>query len=209
MVYLVFLGFFVSFLGQLPLGNMSFTATQVCLQEGLRSAWRFSIGVAIVEMLYLRLALTGMDWIVRHRLWFVALGWVTVVMFLVLGILSFVAARKQTGGKKALVLNNTVNRFALGLMMSALNPVQIPFWFLWTSTFIQTKLLPVDDFSYSLFTIGAGAGTIGGLAVYMYGGNWLVSKMNTSTQTLNKVMGIIFLVTALIQLWRMLFRPWI
>lgn len=209
MIYIAFLGFLVSFLGQLPLGNMSFTATQVCLQEGVRKAWRFSIGVAIVEMLYLRLALTGMDWIVRHRAWFVALGWVTVAMFLVLGIMAFITANKQTGDKKALVLNNRLDRFLLGLMMSALNPVQIPFWFLWTSTFIQTKVLPAEDMAFSFFTIGAGAGTLTGLAVYIYGGNWLVSKMNTSTKTLNKVMGIIFILTAIIQLWRMLYKPWI
>lgn len=49
----------------------------------------FAIGVAIVEMLYLRFALTGMDWVVKHRSWFVVLGWVTVVLFLVLGVLSF------------------------------------------------------------------------------------------------------------------------
>jgi hypothetical protein len=33
--------------------------------------------------------------------------------------------------------------------------------------------------------------------------------MNTSNKTLNKVMGVIFMVTALIQLWRMLFNPFI
>lgn len=207
MLYLFFLGFLVSFLGQLPLGNMSFTSTQICIQEGVKKAWQFAAGVAIVEMVYLRFALTGMDWVVRHRLWFVALGWLTVVMFFVLGILAFRLATKQTGEKKALILNNKLHRFILGLMMSALNPVQVPFWFLWTSTFIQTKVLPVDLVSFDLFTAGAGAGTLGGLAVYIHGGNWLVSKMNTSTKTLNKVMGAIFIITALIQLWRMLYRP--
>jgi hypothetical protein len=47
------------------------------------------------------------------------------------------------------------------------------------------------------------------LAVYIHGGNWLVNKMNTSTKTLNKVMGVIFIITALIQLYRMLFTKWI
>jgi threonine/homoserine/homoserine lactone efflux protein len=92
-------------------------------------------------MVYLRFALTGMNFIVQHRLWFVALGWVTVVLFLVLGILAFAAANKQQDGKKSLLLKNNMDRFLLGLMMSALNPVQIPFWVLWTSTFIQAKLL--------------------------------------------------------------------
>ena len=209
MVYILFMGFLVSFLGQLPLGNMSFTATQVCIQEGAKPAWKFALGVAIVEMFYLRVALTGMDWVVEHRVWFVVLGWVTVVMFFALGIMAFVTARKQQVDKKVLLLNNKLNRFVLGATMSALNPVQIPFWFLWTSTFIQTKILPVAQLPFNLFTIGAGAGTISGLAVYMYGGNWLVTKMNTSNKTLNKVMGVIFVITALIQLYRMLYKPWI
>ncbi|MCX6205423.1 MAG: hypothetical protein NTZ19_04130 [Bacteroidetes bacterium] len=62
MLITLFFGFLVSFLGQLPLGNMSFTATQVGLQEGFKKAWQFAIGVAIVEMVYLRFALIGMDW---------------------------------------------------------------------------------------------------------------------------------------------------
>ncbi len=94
-VIILWLGFMVSFLGQLPLGNMSFTSTQIGLQEGFKKAWQFAIGVAIVEMIYLRFALTGMDWVIQHRLWFLALGWLTVILFLVLGIISFITARKQ------------------------------------------------------------------------------------------------------------------
>ncbi|MEN9684813.1 MAG: hypothetical protein RLZZ28_599 [Bacteroidota bacterium] len=209
MLYIIFLGFLVSFLGQLPLGNMSFTATQVCLQENAGKAWQFAIGVAIVEMIYLRFALTGMDWVIQHRKWFLALGWITVLLFLVLGVLAFVAAKKQESDKKALLLNNQLNRFLLGLMMSALNPVQIPFWFLWSSTLVQAGALHTNDTSFNAFTLGAGCGTLGGLAVYIHGGNWLVNKMKTSNKTLNKIMGIIFVLTALLQLYRMVFHPFI
>lgn len=209
MIYIFFLGWLVSFLGQLPLGNMSFTSTQICIQEGVKKAWYFAIGVAIVEMIYLRFALTGMDWVVQHRKWFLALGWLTVVMFLVLGILAFQTAGKGTKEQKSILLENKLHRFLLGLMMSALNPVQIPFWFLWTSTFIQTKVLPVATIPFNTFTVGAGLGTLSGLAVYIHGGNWLVSKMKTSNKTLNKVMGVIFMITALIQLYRMIWKPFI
>lgn len=209
MRYILFMGFLVSFLGQLPLGNMSFTATQIGLQEGIKAAWRYAAGVALIEMVYLRFALSGMDWVVRHRTLFVALGWITFLMFLVLGIAAFITAKKQHAEKRALLLNNSVNRFVLGISMSALNPVQIPFWFLWVSTFIQAKILPVNELSFNLFTVGAGSGTLGGLAVYIYGGNWLVRKMNTSNKTLNQVMGVVFIITALIQLYRMLYTPWI
>lgn len=203
------MGFLVSFLGQLPLGNMSFTATQVCIQEGVAPAWKFAAGVAIVEMIYLRFALTGMNWVVQHRMLFIILGWLTVVLFLVLGVMAFISAGRQHADKKTFLLKNKLDRFVLGLTMSALNPLQIPFWFLWTSTLIQTKVLPVAATPFNIFTIGAGTGTLTGLAVYIHGGNWLVSKMKTTNQTLNKVMGVIFVITALIQLYRMLYKPWI
>ncbi len=209
MITTLLYGFLVSFLGQLPLGNMSFTATQVGLQEGFKKAWQFAIGAAIVEMIYLRFALTGMDWVVQHRTVFLALGWLTVVLFLVLGVWAFITATKQHTEKKALVLNNKLNRFLLGLMMSALNPVQIPFWFLWSSTFIQSKLLAINTFDFNLFTIGAGTGTLTGLAVYIHGGNWLVNKLNASNKSLNMVMGIIFLLTAMLQFYRIVFKPFI
>ena len=38
------LGMLVSFLGQLPLGNLSITATQIGLEEGFKRAWMYSIG---------------------------------------------------------------------------------------------------------------------------------------------------------------------
>lgn len=205
----VLLGFTVSFLGQLPLGNMSFTSTQIGLQEGFKKAWQFATGVAIVEMIYLRFALTGMDWVTKHRNWFLALGWLTVILFLILGIMAFVTAKKQQGESKSLVLNNKLHRFLLGLMMSALNPVQIPFWFLWTTTLFQMGLLPSSALAFNLFTLGAGTGTIAGLAVYIHGGNWLVNKLNTSNKTLNKIMGIIFILTALLQLWRIVYKPFV
>lgn len=205
----VLLGFTVSFLGQLPLGNMSFTSTQIGLQEGFKKAWEFAIGVAIVEMIYLRFALTGMDWVTKHRTWFLALGWLTVVLFLILGIMAFVTAKKQKSDSKSLVLKNKLHRFLLGLMMSALNPVQIPFWFLWTTTLFQMGLLPSSAIAFNLFTVGAGTGTIAGLAVYIHGGNWLVNKLNTSNKTLNKIMGVIFILTALLQLWRIVYKPFV
>ncbi len=209
MLYTVFMGFLVSFLGQLPLGNMSFTATQICIQEGVKKAWQYAIGVTIVEMIYLRFALTGMDWVVKHKQVFIALGWVTVVMFLGLGILAFYEAGKSGEDKKAIVLQNKLHRFLLGLTMSALNPLQIPFWFLWSSILIHAKAIPISSIGFNQFTFGTGIGTVAGLAVYIHGGNWLVHKMKTSNKTLNKAMGIVFTATALLQLYRMIYHPWL
>jgi len=197
-------GWLVSFLGQLPLGTMSITSTQIAVQESFRNAWKYSFGVAIVEIIYLRLTLSGVDWILQHKLLFIILGWTTVVLFLVLGIVSFVTAFKQHTEKKAVLLENNISRFLLGLSMSALNPAQIRFWFIWSSYLLNNGSLPSDVFSFNVFTIGCGTGTIAGLALYMYGGNWVIKKMNAGTRILNIIMGGVFIIAALAQLYRML-----
>jgi threonine/homoserine/homoserine lactone efflux protein len=206
LIYNFFLGLIISLLGQLPLGTISMTATQIAVQENFRNAWKFSVGIALIEMLYLRVVLSFMQWIISHQLVFMIFNWITIALFAGLGIISLMAARKQEKEKKALLLNYPLNRFLLGLSMSALNPAQIPFWFIWTGYFINQGLLKSGFAEFNLFTLGSGIGTLGGLIIYIYGGNWLVKKMNTSNRTLNKLMGIIFIVAAVAQLYRAL-RP--
>ena len=54
-VTVILIGWVVSFLGQLPLGTMSLTATQIAVEENFKNAWKYAIGVTIIETVYLRL----------------------------------------------------------------------------------------------------------------------------------------------------------
>jgi threonine/homoserine/homoserine lactone efflux protein len=201
-----FIGFLISFLGQLPLGNMNLTATQLSVQENLRNAWKYGLGIVLVEIIYLRLALTGMDWVVEHKQLFRIMGWLTVILFVALGVLAFVMARKQTSAKKGLLLNNKMNRLLLGMVVSGINPAQIPFWFLWSTQLLNSKVLPPTNAQFNLFTAGAGLGSLAGLALYIHGGKWLITKLKTSNRGLNIFMGIVFILAGLFQLYNMLFK---
>ncbi len=207
MLEVFFSALLISFLGQLPFGNMNLTATQLAVQEGYKNAWKYALGIVLIEILYLRLALTAMDWIVEHKLVFTIMGWLTVVVFLALGILSLIMARKQNKEKKGLLLNNKLDRFVLGLSVSAINPAQIPFWFIWSTQLIQGKVLQTTFLDFNLFTGGAAVGSLAGLAVYIYGGKWAIEKMKASNRQLNTFMGIVFILAALWQLYNMLFKP--
>ena len=204
----LFLGILVSFLGQLPLGNVNIAATQLNVQESQKNAWKFAAGLVVIEVTYLRLALTGINWIITNKLLFIILGWTTVALFMILGVASFMAARKQSEDKKALMLNNKLDRFLLGLSISAVNPVQIPFWLTWSLYLINAKMLHPVAIEYNVFTIGAGIGTLSGLAVYIYGGKWAIQKVKANNKSLNKFMGIVFIVVAFLQLYKMIYMPW-
>lgn len=202
--YVWLAGMGISFLGQLPLGNMNLTATQLSVQENFRNAWKYGIGIVLIEIIYLRMALTGMDWVVQHQELFRLLGWITVIAFIGLGFLAFWMAQKEDRPQKGLLLKNNLDRFLLGIVVSALNPVQIPFWFLWSTQLLEANILYPTNLQFNLFTMGAGIGSLGGLALYIHGGKWIVERLKTSNRGLNVFMGLVFMLVGLYQLYRML-----
>lgn len=197
-------GLVISFLGSLPLGTLNIAAMQIGVQESTRRALLFALGVAIVELVYVRLSLKGVDWIMANQKVFYWMEWATVVLFSVLGISSLLAARKQASQKKNLLLNNTVNRFWLGVTMSAVNPVQIPFWFMWSSYLFSVKILQSGSLNFNVYTAGIGVGTVAGLLLFIFGGRWLVRRLNAGQRTLNFLVGGVFIMSAIVQLVRLL-----
>ncbi len=203
LIYVFFVGLLVSFLGTLPLGTLNVAAMQIALKEKVRAGMQFSFGVALVEVIYLRISLQGVGWVVKHPTLFHALGWVTVAMLVALSVATFIAASRPHE-RKNILLDNRMNRFWLGATMSALNPVQLPFWFGWSSYLMTTRVLLPNMSEFNFFTVGGGIGTMIGLAVFVYGGSFIVQKLNANQRKMDLVIGGIFAVTAVIQAWKVL-----
>lgn len=196
-------GLCISFLGALPLGTLNVAAMQISVSDGIRPALYFSLGALLVEICYVRLSLVAMDWVRKQKKLFRWLEWFTLLVIVALAISSFVAAANPSGGGRNVILSNTLHRFWLGVSMSAINPVQIPFWFGWSTVLFTKKvLLPRND-HYNTYIIGIGLGTFIGNAFFIFGGRLMVDKLNANQNILSWVIGGIFAVTAIIQAWRM------
>jgi threonine/homoserine/homoserine lactone efflux protein len=199
-------GLFISFLGTLPLGTLNVTATQIAVQESIAQAVWFAAGCLITEMLYVRLSLVGINWVRKQVRLMKVMEWITLFIIIIMAIGNFIAASKGAAGAKNMVLNNQMPRFLLGMFMSALNPVQIPFWFGWSTVLFQKGILSSQKKQYNIYTIGIGLGTLLGNFVFIFGGKWLVSNIASGGIYLNWVIGFIFSITAIIQLVKMLFH---
>lgn len=198
-----FTGMLVSFLGSLPLGTLNIAAMQISVTEGVAAAMYFSVGSLIVEIIYVRISLVAMDWIRKQEKLLKALEWITLLIVLALAASSFYAALHPSV-EKNVVLSSSLPKFLLGFVMSALNPVQIPFWFGWSTVLFTKKvLLPRPD-HYNSYILGIGLGTFIGNCIFIFGGLLIAQKINNNQHILNWVIGGIFAITALIQLWRML-----
>lgn len=196
-----FTGMLVSFLGSLPLGTLNIAAMQISITDGVMAAIGFSIGSLLVEIVYVRLSLVAMDWVRKQEKLFRILEWVTLAIVVALAASSFYAALHPSV-EENVILSSTLPRFVLGLVMSAVNPVQIPFWFGWSTVLFTKKILLPRQDHYNSYIIGIGLGTLTGNCVFIFGGLLIASKINNNQHVLNWVIGGIFAITALIQLWK-------
>ncbi|MEO6612181.1 MAG: LysE family transporter [Chitinophagaceae bacterium] len=198
-----FTGLMVSFLGSLPLGTLNIAAMQISVSDGVTAAMLFSLGSLLVEIIYVRISLVAIGWIRKQEKILKALEWVTLIIVLALAISSFYAAL-HPGVKKNIVLSSSLPKFLLGVIMCAVNPVQIPFWFGWSTVLFTKKvLLPRND-HYNSYIIGIGIGTFAGNCIFIFGGLLIANKISNNQHILNWVIGGIFTLTALIQLWKIL-----
>jgi len=195
-------GLFISFLGTLPLGTLNIAAMQISISDGIFPALKFAAGALLAEMVYVRLSLIAMDWVRKQQKLFRIFEWVTLAIVLALAVSSFYAALHPTVSKNV-ILSSTLHRFFLGLAMSALNPMQIPFWFGWSTMLFTKKILLPLNSHYNIYIVGIGLGTLLGNCVFIFGGKLIADCFNNNQHMVNWIVGVIFAITALIQLWKM------
>jgi threonine/homoserine/homoserine lactone efflux protein len=204
MLRVFFWGLLISFLGSLPLGTLNIAAMQIGIQESIKEAIYFSFGSLLVEMIYVRISLVGIDWVSKQEKLMRIMEWLTLAIILALAVGSFIAAAKGDGDTKNVMLQNDMHRFLLGMFMCAINPVQIPFWFGWSTVLFTKKILQPVNAQYNIYILGIGIGTLMGNCIFIFGGKWMVQRIANSQQYLNWIIGGIFALTALIQLIKML-----
>ena len=203
LVKIFFWGLMVSFLGSLPLGTLNVAAMQISVQENIRNATFFSLGSLLVEMIYVRVSLVGINWVRKQKKIFRWMEWITLAIVVALAIGSFAAAM-QPHQAKNVMLNNNINRFLLGVILSAISPMQIPFWFGWSTVLFTKKILLPKNSYYNIYIVGIGLGTLLGNFVFIFGGKWIVEKLNGNQSLMNWIIGGIFAATAVVFLIKIL-----
>lgn len=192
-------GLSISFAGTLPLGNLNVTAMHIAAKETYKNALLFASGVVIIEMLYLRIALEAMGWVISHHYLFRSLQWIAVIFLLILALGSFIGLAKKNQRPRNIIIDNKINRFMLGLMMSAVNPMQFPFWAGWSAYLLSREWLEGNSLAFNIFTLSAGAGTVIALLLFITTGKKLSAFMERHQKGTQAVLGVLFLIMALYQ----------
>jgi len=187
----------VSFLGSLPPGTTNVLEVQLAALRGYKVATWFAAGCMISEVLCVSLCLLVMDKITRSPKLMRSLEWVSFLVLIWIIVSSFATLK---GVASAQLQFTQVSPFLFGLILMAMNPVQVPFWAGWTTLLMQRGLLKGDRLEHVNYVFGTAVGSILASIVFIAGGqaitHWMVGKEKAIQWTF---IGI-FIVIAAVQL---------
>lgn len=192
----------ISFWGSLQLGPVNVCVIQTAITRSRNQALMIAIGGSIPELFYASLAVWGANVIDRYPFFLEVFGWLVVLMLLGLGIYYFI--------KKTTVTQPVSSRgsgFAKGLLLASFNPQLLPFW-LGVLVFLKNYI----DFEsgslvspYFAFVLGTAFGAFLLLSLFIkLAIRYRDKLMKILGHKLDKVVGSLFILLALIELVRRL-----
>ena len=187
----------------MPLGTMNVTATNISVQQGAYPAFIFALGTLVVEAVCVYIVLQAMQWVSKQQRFFKVFEWLTALLILILSASCFIAALKMKSFGNSVFTKYNLPPFVLGLLLSILNPLHIPFWFGWSTVLLNKKILISHQKYFLIYILGISLGTIAGFDVFIYGGNYIVQELMDKQNILNLVVGFVLLITVIIQVYKM------
>ena len=200
----VLLGVVLSFLGSIPFGTINVTVIESAIWRGMRTALWVIFGAAVIEFIQAAVALKFSYLIVRYPLTEQILLWVSIPIFIGLGVYYLRQKRTEeteihgySGGKG----------FLKGVIVSSLNVLAIPYWIFYGTYLTSVRLIdPGHGSNIMLFSLGVFIGTVIILTVYARLGLYAKAKFNRITHHIAPSVGYFFFLLALIELVRVVVR---
>ncbi|MEN9885223.1 MAG: hypothetical protein RLZZ420_2440 [Bacteroidota bacterium] len=187
----------ISSIGGLPLGTLNITAMHIAQHRGTTAGLWFALGALLIEIVYVYLTLKLFEWLSASIKTLTTIRWISIAVMLTIGIWLLVEnahadVNKSNGWGKE-------NPFLTGLLLSALNPAQIPFWLGWNAVAIDKKLLRLQTPATLVWLMGIGTGTFLSLGLFAVGGPAIFKMIGANDRMLTRLIGLIFILVAIFQ----------
>ena len=199
-----FTGMIISLLSSLPLGTLNVATFQISFTEGYVPAVLFAVGCFFAEVCYAIISLVLMDKIIKHIKAIKILELLTLAVMVLLAASYFTAALKNSTHSENIFLSIAMPRLFLGFLMTAMNPVQLPFWLGWNTILLTKKILLPKIVNYRIYIVGIGTGTLLASGIFIFIGRMFVDNVTLNQHILNWILAGIFTLTAAFQIWKII-----
>lgn len=198
-------GFLAAVIGIIPPGLINLTAAKISLIDGKNSALKFVFGALVVIFLQTYISVFFAQYINSHQGIVVLLREIGLVIFIALSVYFLKFARKHSDNSQTPnVIKSKRNRFLVGMFVSAINFFPIPYYVLISITLASYKLFNFELIQEFLFVFGVLLGSSMVFYLYVEFFNKMKNKADYFIANMNKIIGTITGIVALITLINLL-----
>ena len=192
----IFVGFLISFIGSIPLGYLNVVGFEIYKKQGLQPTFVYLFGVVIIEFLVVYFSLIFAKKLAENKkLTRFIEGFSVLFMFVLAGI--FYCSANASNG-----FSNTFSYspFVLGIVLSCLNFIQIPFWTGWNVYLLNRNYIEISNTRKYFYVIGTTLGTFSGMLVLILSLHYFASNVDFIAKYLLKIIiPVVFLCLGIFQ----------
>lgn len=198
--------FIAAFVGVLPPGLINMSVAKTCLEKGKKSGMMVAVGASFIVIFQAAVAILLAKYIFTHPFIKNILLRTGLVVFGLLAIYFFIAAKK----KKVKVdvdppQSSAVKSFLKGMMISVLNIFPIPYFVAVSTAFNAKGNYEYDFFSIAVFSMAASLGAFSTLYLYVISFMKIEKHTTSFAKYSNYFMAGLMLVLVIITLIRIYF----
>lgn len=189
-------GLFGSFLGGVAFGPINLSVVDLTLKKSVRSAIRFCIAAALVEVIQATIAILFGKMISRKIEEFPELKLLVIIFFVILGLYFIFKkdvpeAEIKTDSKKSSFLN--------GFIVAIFNPQTIPYWIFVLAYLKSAQVLYLKSWYLLIFLAGVSIGKFIILSLYSYLSEYIKRHTVNLNDYVSKAIGGLLLAAGLVQ----------
>jgi threonine/homoserine/homoserine lactone efflux protein len=196
----VIVGFLVSFIGSVPLGYLNLIGFEIYSKSGIYSLIYYLIGIAFIEVFVIYFTLIFAKKMLQNKK---VLKWIeifSIVFLLILACTFFL--KNENNNQNLLVKYISYSPFFIGIILSSLNFIQIPFWIGWNLYLVNEKYITVDNNLKIIYIIGTLLGTFFGMLCFVLFLNFVDANIDTNKFSICNFIPFLFLGMAVFQIYK-------
>jgi hypothetical protein len=199
----IFFGFVVSFLGSLPVGYLNLIGVEIFSSLGINSLVFYLLGVILVEIFVIYFTIIFSNQLAENKKILILIDFFAVFFFLVLAYLFYAHSNQATEDANYLEEYIHYSPFIIGIVLSGLNFLQIPFWMSWNLYLLNAKSIYLKRKLKFYYIFGTLVGSFFGMLLAIL----LLDSLTQTTVSLSKnsmqiFIPLFFVVLALFQMYK-------
>ena len=182
----IFVGFLISFIGSIPLGYLNVVGFEVYKKYGLNDTLFYLLGVIIIEFIVIYGTLIFANQLIANKKLLKFIEIFSIIFMFLLAYIFYSSASKTTTDQSVLEKYVDYSPFVVGLILSCLNFIQIPFWTSWNLYLLNGNYIEISKSKKYFYVLGTVLGTFCGMLVLILSLDYLANQTDFLSKYLMK-----------------------